>query len=394
MLTTLALLILPTLAPPPQELAIQQGVQDQSYGARLGRASFSTRLLAWMDPEVVKDWAALTPQPQEAANQQGVQRELRIHSLNGLADSEVGWIRLSGGGSIRMGSRYPTEAERAANPKLTGVPIADGRDLGPDPERVHDWADLAARFCEPALDPTEERIQPDDQGYLIAYLRPAQHAWLENFLALQHDPAINWIAEATVQLYSVPPGVLETMNLEGSATLLADAQAIVNMGERLVAKGAELVVAPKLSFFPNQRSNMSILDEVAYVKTYELRIIEPGAVEIADPIVDVIKEGQVVSLRAIQVADALYGLEIESVITEIERPIPTKKMRLSPVHPTEVEIGLPQVRTATVNATVRLTDGSGVMLIASGLAKDRDLAVVLSFKRAPLPPQTLSAPER
>ncbi len=267
--------------------------------------------------------------------------------------------------------------------------------LEPDPAVIRDYAALATRFCEPAIDPAEERIQPEDQGFLIAYLQPAQHEWLEKFLALQRPPSVNWIAEATVQICTVPSGALKEMDLEGSATLLADHQAIAGMLSALSAKGAEGVVSPKLSFFPNQRSNLSVLDEVAYVKTYELRIIEPGSIEIADPIVDVIKEGQIVSLRAVQVADALYGLEIESVISEIERPIPTKKIKLSPLHPTEVEIGMPQVRTATVNATVRLADGAGVLLIASGLAKDRDLAVVLTFKRAPVPPpQTLTPPER
>lgn len=61
---------------------------------------------------------------------------------------------------------------------------------------------------------------------------------------------------------------------------------------------------------------------------------------------------------------------------------------------TEVKIGMPHVRTATVNAAVRLADGAGVVLIASGPTKDHDLAVVLSFKRAPLPPQTFPPPER
>lgn len=338
----------------------------------------------------------LAPEPQDVAGQQGIQRELRIHTLGALAaPRELKQLKLTQGRSAEeqeMENRVRNHLDNVARGADAGAArdsdtrvrlkfnFESNRAL--DPAVIRDYAALATRFCEPAIDPAEERIQPEDQGFLIAYLQPAQHEWLEKFLALQRAPAINWIAEATVQLYSVPAGALGKMKLEGSATLLVDKQSILSMGATLVAQGAELVVAPKLSFFPNQRSDLSVLDEVAYVRSYELRVIEPGSVEIADPIVDVIKEGQVVRLRAIQVAEALYGLEIESVISEIERPIPTKKMRLSPVHPTEVEIGMPQVRTATVNATVRLANDSGVLLIASGLAKDRDLALVLTFHRS------------
>lgn len=339
--------------------------------------------------------STLAPDRQDVAIQQGIQRELRIHALGALASPRDLQVQLTHGPTAKkqemenrvrnyLGNLARSEDAAAARDSDTRTRLnfsfESNRD--PDPDVIRDYAALASRFCEPAIDPAEERIQPENQGYLIAYLQPAQHEWLEKFLSLQRAPAVNWIAEATVQLYSVPAGVLRQMKLEGSATLLADTQSILSMGAALVAQGAELVVAPKLSFFPNQRSDLSVLDEVAYVKSYELRIIEPGSVEIADPIVEVIKEGQVVSLRAIQVADSLYGLEIESVISEIERPIPTKKMRLSPVHPTEVEIGMPQVRTATVNATVRLANDAGVLLIASGLAQNRDLALVLTFHRS------------
>jgi hypothetical protein len=323
--------------------------------------------------------------PQEATVQPAVQRELRIHALGALAGQRRLGLKETQSrtpAQVEMEKRvkdYPSDLDPAASG--TDPRVRLGFTFNPDVEVITEYALLAARFCEPALDPKFERIQPDAQGFLIAYLQPAQHDWLTKFIALQGDPALAWIAEVNAHIYTVPEGALVKMNLQGSATLLADTAAIQTMRDTLVARGAEAVVSPKISFFPNQSSNISVLNEVAYIKNYELQIIEPGSVEIADPIVDVIKEGQVMNIRALQVGEELYGLEIESLISEIERPIPTKKFKLSPLHPNEVEVGMPQVRTATVNATVRLADRAGVLLIASGLTQGRDLAIVLTFRR-------------
>lgn len=340
--------------------------------------------------------ASCATYPQESVIQQGVLRELRIYSLGSLAEQrDLGLKEEQREMDLRV-SRYLEVLARAEGESSLVVEprLRSNITYHPDPDVVSDYAALASRFCEPALNPKEERIQPDAQGYLIAYLQPAQHDWLSQFLALQRAPSLGWVVELEAHIYTVPQGVLVKMGLEGSATLLADADAIRKMQDTLTARSADELVAPKLTLFPNQRGNMSAISEVAYIKSYELQIIEPGSIEIADPIVDVIKEGFMMSVRALQVSDGLYGLEIESVTSEVERPIPTKKIKLSPLHPTEVEIGLPQVRTATVNATVRLADGAGVLLIASGLAKDRDMAILLTFRRASLPPQSAGLPER
>ena len=86
-------------------------------------------------------------------------------------------------------------------------------------------------------------------------------------------------------------------------------------------------------------------------------------------------------LRALQTGDALYGLRLDCSSSELERPIPTRRFRLSPAHPTEVEIGLPQLRTAQVEATVRVADGGGVLLLTSGFSEGRSLAILVQFRR-------------
>jgi hypothetical protein len=338
---------------------------------------------------------------QEIPLQDAVQRELRIYPVASLVGSG-GWYydvpsmrEMTFSGSVTDGfGRF-----FVAQPRLPLLRVLAGR-VGntafPDPGLIQltpsgnfaslqEIEELAARFCEPALDPAQERIQAESQGYLLAYLRPEQHEWLSRFLDLQQDGARQWLADVEARLYSVPAGVLARMDLSGSATLLEDAGAIEGMTAELERRSAISLNAPRVTLLPGQRGDLSVLNEVSYVKEYELHVVEPGNSEILDPVVDVIQEGHVLSIRALEVSDGLYGLEIESVSVEIERPIPTRMIRLSPLREQEVEIGLPEVRTAKVNATVRLADGGGVLLVASGLAAERDLAIVLSFHRAPLP---------
>jgi hypothetical protein len=101
-------------------------------------------------------------------------------------------------------------------------------------------------------------------------------------------------------------------------------------------------------------------------------------------VVDVIQEGFVMNLRALQTGDALYGLRLDCSSSELERPIPTRRFKLSPAHPTEVEIGMPQLRTAQVEATVLVPDGGGVLLVTNGITEGRSIAILVQFRRAAL----------
>ncbi len=351
---------------------------------------------------------ACTVAAQEISVQEPVQRELRIYPVEPLIRSRVELVYTAPDG----GYLNPVNPEiYTLNPEIYTLRYADfivGSDLyprvplglefrgggrtvtmaGPHSgfDSVQEVETIAARFCEPALDPKQERIQADAQGYLLAYLRPEQHDWLQRFLDLQSDDSRHWLADVGARIYSVPKGALAKMNLDGSATLLDAAAAIERVAAALVARGAKQVSAPRLSLLPGRRGDVSVLNSVSYVKAFELHVVEPGNVEILDPVVDVIQEGYILKVLAMQVSDEHYGIEIESISSEIERPILTKKVKPSPLYPAEVEIGLPQVRTASVSATVRLADGAGVLLVASGLAEDRDLAVILTFRRAVVEP--------
>ncbi len=316
-----------------------------------------------------------------------IQRELRMHSVTGLISNPVSQLLVAHQWNLLTHFVVPSNQELL--PDLTNLSDRFGatRDVSKF-ESVKEIEELATRFCQPPLDPKQERIQADDQGWLVCYLRPEQHEWLEQFLNLQRADERQWMADIETRWYTIPSAGVASLKLESSAVLLDDEQAIASMRKTLSRISAEEVAAPRVTAFPGQRAEISVLNDLAYVKEYKLEIVEPGRKEIADPVVDVIQEGLVMDLRALQTGDELYGLRLSCASSEVERPIPTRRFKLTPASGTEVEIAMPQVRTAKVDATVLVADGGGVLLITSGLSADRNLAILVTFRRTAVTAET------
>lgn len=308
-----------------------------------------------------------------------VQRELRMHAVGELISAPSGQFTvhpfLSPEEDLHV---VQTSVLRAyLRLALTEVP-RDERKFS----SVQELEELATRFCQPPLDPQQERIQADEQGWLVCYLRPEQHEWLTRFLALQDESERQWLADVSTEWFSLGEADAAALGMEGSALLLDGEDEVARIRQRLERTRSNRLVAPRVTALPGQDAELSTLSEVSYVKEYKLVIVEPGRQEIADPVVDVIQEGFVMKLRALQTGDALYGLRLDCSSSEIERPIPTRRFRLSPAHPAEVEIGMPQLRTAQVEATVLVADGGGVLLLTSGFTEGRSLAILVQFRRA------------
>ncbi|MDA1260701.1 MAG: hypothetical protein O3A20_08770 [Planctomycetota bacterium] len=327
--------------------------------------------------------------PQELVVTESVQRELRLHSVSELV-STTGYFLQPWQFRMARGSTLPQ------TPFFQKVPLLDilFTDLQQTPrdtskfESVHEIEEIASRFCQPRLDPRQERIQADEQGWLVCYLRPEQHEWLQRFIELQQTHERHWMAMVETDWYTISSKDLAKLKLTSSALLLDDAEQIERYKEVLIANSADRLSTPRVSSYPGQLAELSSLNQVSYVKEYKLEIVEPGRKEIADPVVDVIQEGITMTLRVLQTGDELYGLRLSCASAELERPIPTRRFKLSPAHPSEVEVAMPQVRTAKVDATVLVADGGGVLLVTSGLADDRNLVIMVRFNRVEAPDES------
>jgi hypothetical protein len=118
------------------------------------------------------------------------------------------------------------------------------------------------------------------------------------------------------------------------------------------------------------------------VKSYEVVYVHPGPQAIADPVIDVVREGTHCDLAGIEIEPGLYALDIEFERTEIERPIPTKEIQVT-IDSTPVTISQPTVLTSSLSSTVLLRDGAGVWFrVPDG---ERELLVLVQMELVPAP---------
>jgi type II secretory pathway component GspD/PulD (secretin) len=142
-------------------------------------------------------------------------------------------------------------------------------------------------------------------------------------------------------------------------TYLNDMQ--LEMVLRAVSKSerAELVTAPRVLVFNTARANIAVMNQVAYVKDFDVQIAQ--AASIADPIIDVVQDGVVLDVRPVVSADRRFILmELRPTIAELQRPIPERVTTLGSQN--SVTIQLPEVEIQRVRTSIPMPDGGTVML--------------------------------
>jgi hypothetical protein len=242
---------------------------------------------------------------------------------------------------------------------------------------------LVRTYIDPPLAGPAEEVRSTPGATLVVNARPAQQAWIERFL--EGLRGFDAMIELQARLYTAPRGLLREWGVAPSATL-ATSEALAELTGRLQGEErVEVVTAPKLLQFPCQRANIAVLNQLAYVKGWQVRLVEPGAREIADPEIAVVQEGVVVDARTTPLPGDRYGLQLELSRCELERPIPTRRIRISASTDEEVEIGEPEVKTASFAATVVLSEGDSAVLVTADSDPEQDLAVVVTVRRVPRP---------
>lgn len=261
---------------------------------------------------------------------------------------------------------------------------------------IYDVADLADPFRGGELD-DDDTYEPDSfRGKLAAdrlkllargvreYIRPKfvqgmdelhvhgsttwvvsgtaeQHAWIRQFLSLQRDDDAPYLQFVTQQVRGTSEQ-FERLGFHGPTELLSDAASAQVATSALTSGGEslEILSSPKLSITQGTPAELAVMEQVAYVKSYEVVYVHPGPVAIADPVIDVIHEGLRNKFAGLQIEPGLYALDIEVERTEIERPIPTKQVQVAIDATTPMTISQPTVLSAKLSSTVLLRDGAGV----------------------------------
>ena len=142
----------------------------------------------------------------------------------------------------------------------------------------------------------------------------------------------------------------------------------VEMILRAVSKSerAEIVTAPRVLIFNTARSNIAVMNQVAYVQDFA------QAASIADPIIGVVQDGVILDVRPVVSADRRFILmELRPTVANLQRPIQEISTTLGSQN--SVTIQLPQLEIQRVRTTVPMPDGGTVMLGGMKVSEKQDL---------------------
>ncbi|MCC6465638.1 MAG: hypothetical protein IT463_09895 [Planctomycetes bacterium] len=122
---------------------------------------------------------------------------------------------------------------------------------------------------------------------------------------------------------------------------------------------AHLLTAPRLTVHNTQRGHVSVMNEIAYIRDFDTATAT--GVSVADPVVDIIRDGIVLDVRPTISADRRYvTLELRPTLATLLRPIPTFTTSLGVGTP--VAIQTPQLTLQRVRTTVTVPDGGSFVI--------------------------------
>lgn len=122
---------------------------------------------------------------------------------------------------------------------------------------------------------------------------------------------------------------------------------------------ALVVSAPTVAALAGQRADVQVLNQVSYVKDFEVEA--QGEHVIASPVIGVVSEGTLLAFTARLLPTGVH-LEAEVTRSELVRPIPSFSTTLAGGGTSPVTIQLPEVRTGGTQRSVSLTSGRPALL--------------------------------
>ncbi|MCC7014320.1 MAG: hypothetical protein IT454_17300 [Planctomycetes bacterium] len=235
---------------------------------------------------------------------------------------------------------------------------------------------LLSAHLQPAV--AAEQLELTPNGALIANLLPAQHERTQAIL--DQLRSFDGMVEVETQYLRGPSELLKSLELDQTAVLTTP-EALAELEQRLAeCKELERIRAPKLTTLAGRRSSISITDEYTFVRDWRLVRAEPGAQEIADPDIAVLRTGTALDMRALPLPGDLLDLEFELQQSELVRPVPTKRIARGATG-REFEIALPAAETQRFESRVLLHSGTGVVLVGSSSDPAEQLVVLVKARR-------------
>lgn len=182
------------------------------------------------------------------------------------------------------------------------------------------------------------------------------------------------IAGRTQNLFDVQLGDDEVLTGSGGFALqytyLDDSQLEAILRAVQKYERVNLVTAPNLMVSNTQRGNLQVSNQVTYIKDFDVEIAQ--AAVIADPIVDVVREGVTLDVRPIVSNDRRFiTLELRPTVATLVRPLRTFTSSLGTG--TAVTIEMPELRKESLKTTVVMPDGGTLLLGGLKFYEEEDI---------------------
>jgi tetratricopeptide (TPR) repeat protein len=133
---------------------------------------------------------------------------------------------------------------------------------------------------------------------------------------------------------------------------------------------SEQIEAPRLLIYNNTRASMHVLNEVSYIKDFEVEIAQAAGV--ANPVIGTVYDGVSLDVRPVVDSDLKFiTMELRPTVMTLNRPIPNFTTTLGVGQP--ISIQLPEVALQRVRTTVTLPDGATMMLGGMRLVERQNL---------------------
>ncbi|MFT7618827.1 MAG: hypothetical protein ACI97A_002474 [Planctomycetota bacterium] len=146
----------------------------------------------------------------------------------------------------------------------------------------------------------------------------------------------------SLNFYLIETETRQPTLLSHSFQAISDQELEIALKRHRKNTGSVILSMPKVVVIHGQSATVSMLNEVAYVKDFDVEVA--SAALIADPVIDLIREGvEIATTPVIDVDGEGLTLKVDARISSIQRPIPEFTTEVIPGGGSKVTIQLPQV---------------------------------------------------